>query len=199
MWDLALKYKKAFPTSLSDEVNFILKNSSVNESVAGYPVTTFPIVLNDEIIEIPVRHGLQEIEPSFFLSLTETQQNIIDCFYTRHCDGFKREQHLKRIIQINQAWVVPYVMQLVGEYVIEILNVIYENMSLLNLEMYKEFIQKNPEFYELTQARVTSYWNEYYRGYESIDLYHSKHGPSDKFKFMKQDYVGFKILATLSE
>jgi hypothetical protein len=117
--------------------------------------------------------------------LTEMQQNIIDCFYTRHCDGFIREQHLKKIILLNHEWVVPYVIQLIGEYVIEILNVIYQNMNSLNLVLYKDFLEQNPKFYKLIQDRVQSYWNEYYR---------SNHGSTDILKYAKEDYVGFKIL-----
>ncbi|PHQ79703.1 MAG: hypothetical protein COB66_06330 [Coxiella sp. (in: Bacteria)] len=67
---------------------------------------------------------------------------------------------------------------LLGEYVIEMLFVIYENLNNLDLEPYKNFIFNNQEFYCLIKQRVASYWNCYYRwNYKD-----------------KKDYVGFKIL-----
>lgn len=202
MWDLAQQFKKAFPSYLEEEVNFILKNTNAKQLPVGYSVKTFPVLVGNEIIEIPVRHTLTEMRSCRFLArvfnknivIKEIQQNIVDCFYMRHCDGLIREDRLKKIIHLNHEWIVPYVFELIGEYVIEILDVIYDNLGSLDLLLYKEFIEKNPKFYKLTQDRVQSYWNAYYRGHNLLDLYHSKYGSTDKLKYVKEEYVGFKIL-----
>ncbi len=73
---------------------------------------------------------------------------------------------------------MPYVIKILGEYVFEILDVIYKELDNLDLAMYRNFIENNRDFYILTKQRVTSYWNCYYRW-----LYKNKH-----------NYVGFKII-----
>jgi len=64
---------------------------------------------------------------------------------------------------------VPYVLQLCGEYVIEIGRDIaeYASGSLqrdpLMLDAYRRFWRDNPEFVALSYARAASYWDAYYR------------------------------------
>ena len=58
---------------------------------------------------------------------------------------------------------VPYVVQLIGEYVIEILRVAEANIDIFGRPIYREFVATNPIFMSLTRARVISYWNEYHR------------------------------------
>ena len=60
----------------------------------------------------------------------------------------------------------------------EILNVIYQNLDDIDVNLYKEFIKNNIDFYKLTTQRVVSYWDCYYRWL---------------YKYRK-DYVGFRIL-----
>lgn len=147
------------------------------------------MAINDDEVLIPYRHNLGIVKHASLIMrlmpkdivLTDTQKNIISCFYTRHCDGFIREQNLKRIIHVEHEWAAPYVIQLIGEYVIEILQFIFENLSENNISIYKKFINENPGYYKLTRQRVISYWDCYYRW---------------RYKYQK-DYVGFKILEIL--
>ena len=67
-------------------------------------------------------------------------------------------------------------MQLAGEYVIEILQVIQNNLNLLNTEMYGQFLRTNPELFAVTKRRIVSYWNCYYRSSG------------------RKEYVGFQVL-----
>lgn len=72
---------------------------------------------------------------------------------------------------------MPFVLQLCGEYVIEIGRDIaeYASGSLPTdpsmLDAYRRFWRDNPEFVSLTHARVASYWNEYYRGTLPLNEY----------------------------
>ena len=101
---------------------------------------------------------------------------ILDCLFTRHHDGFVRQTHLGRIIRSRNAWIPYFVVPLVGEYVVEILQVICENLIYLETSIYAEFLRSNPEFLELTEKRVLSYWDCYYRSIK------------------KQEYPGLLIL-----
>jgi len=73
------------------EVNAILNKTNAKQTTAYYPIITFPIFIGEDKIEISERHTLNVIQPSNFFAriagkkimLTEIQQNIVDCFYTR--------------------------------------------------------------------------------------------------------------------
>ncbi len=43
---------------------------------------------------------------------------------TRHSDGRIREECLRQIVAVDRPWVAPFVVQLLGEYVIKIVEVI---------------------------------------------------------------------------
>jgi len=90
-------------------------------------------------------------------------EELLNCLFSRHHDGYVRERCLKNVIGSSNTWVVPYVIKLTGEYVIEILNVIYQHLPFLNHEIYRDFLRNNPQFYTLTKCRVMSYWDCYYR------------------------------------
>src|SRR5438552_492736 len=72
--------------------------------------------------------------------LTPMQQQLLDCLLTRHHSGFVREKHLRSIVACHQAWIPPFIVQLVGEYVIEILNAIRDNLHNLDPEVYRRFL-----------------------------------------------------------
>jgi hypothetical protein len=102
-------------------------------------------------------------------ALSTTQRTVLHCLYTRHHDGFVRQRHLQQIVASEQPWIVPFVIQLIGEYVLEILINVRDALTDLDVQgssqqmRFGGFIAENPEFFELTSQRVTSYWNCYYR------------------------------------
>ena len=59
---------------------------------------------------------------------------------------------------------------------LRLLQVIHENLTYLDTSVYAEFLRSNPEFLDLTEQRVLSYWD---------CCYHS---------IKKQEYPGFLIL-----
>ena len=168
------KLLNAFPSILAENIEAIYRNASLTTSLDHTP-GIFKVIVNNETLAIPGRVYLTEMS---YAGYTIVQQSILDCYYTRHSDGFIREKHLKQIISSRHEWVVPYVIKILGEYVIEILDVIYKELDNLDLAMYRNFIENNRDFYILTKQRVASYWNCYYRW-----LYENK-----------SDYVGFKII-----
>ncbi|WP_326756769.1 hypothetical protein OHB56_02130 [Streptomyces sp. NBC_01635] len=97
------------------------------------------------------------------------QQAILHCLYSRHSDGLVRQRHLEQIASSDEPWVVPFVVQLAGEYVLEILESIQHGLSDLSSKRsaqrlaYGDFIARNPGFFARTERRVVSYWSCYYR------------------------------------
>jgi hypothetical protein len=161
----------AFPAALRDDAS---------ASIAALPDAppsshTFSVVIGCEPVTIPYRiyHDPASIDGE---GLTRTQEVLLACLLTRHYSGFVREENLMRILDSNHECVPPFVVQLVGEYVVEIIDVILGNIHRLDADVYRAFLIRNPAFYQVTKDRVTSYWNCYYRDQQ------------------KEDYAGFNVL-----
>jgi hypothetical protein len=116
--------------------------------------------------------------PSWFgaIQLSTVQKKLVACLMTRHNDGFVRQHYLSQVIRCGSVWVPPFVIQLTGEYVVEILQDIHANLSGLDQTLYGEFLTANPNFLALTEQRMISYWNCYYR------------------RIKREEYIGFQVL-----
>ena len=137
-----------------------------------HPIEVF---VRTERVEIPYRIYLDELEPDIRTTLTDTQRVIADCIYLRHHNGHVRQKHLENLIGVVDYFVTPFVIQLIGEYVLEILDVVEELMTPSVLSDYAEFINDNPFFWKRTQSRMVSYWDVYYRHrYPEISSYVGK-------------------------
>jgi hypothetical protein len=161
----------AFPVALRDDAALAL--SAFPES--RLPLGTFSARVADQTVVLPYRiyHNPTLIDT---VPLSSLQKELVDCLLTRHHDGQVREEHLTRIISRSHIWIPPFVLQLVGEYVIEILHVIRQNLDLLDTSIYREFLRENPKFFAVTKQRVDSYWHCYFRNSR------------------KEEYVGFQLI-----
>jgi hypothetical protein len=132
------------------------------------PAGQFDVEVADERLTIPDRIYQVEV-PDRYESWSATQRLIADCLYTRHHDGRVRERHARLIVEDLSPWVVPFVVHLVGEYVLEIVLAINERLTHINTagsaqqRAYGAFAAANRRFLLLTRARVVSYWDCYYR------------------------------------
>jgi hypothetical protein len=88
---------------------------------------------------------------------------IAACLGTRHHDGFLRETFVRRLLQAEEPWIVPYVIQLLGEYVLEIGQVIEQALPMKDMRSYVGYARSNAPHLEKLQQRAVSYWNAYYR------------------------------------
>ncbi|MBX7467265.1 hypothetical protein K1Y80_14380 [Streptomyces sp. MAG02] len=156
----------AFPSRLADDVRDVL---AVVPTAELSLARSFTVEVRGEEVAIPSRIYNEEPGADPQRSLTPTQQVILHCLYTRHSDGRVRQRHLERIVACDEPWVVPFVVQLVGEYVLEILEAITGGLPGLSIpgsaarRLYGEFIVRNPAFFALTEQRAVSYWSCYYR------------------------------------
>jgi hypothetical protein len=156
----------AFPSRLSGDVGRVL---AVMPDARIAPADPFQVEVQGEVIGIPYRIYHDEPIPSAERSLSATQQVILHCLYSRHHDGHVRQRRLEQIVGAGDPWVVPFVVQLAGEYVLEILDVIYRGLAGLRVphsaqrRLYGEFIVRNPAFFARTERRLVSYWSCYYR------------------------------------
>lgn len=181
----AAAWEAAFPRRLGDDVRRAL---AVLPSVPPARTSSFRVLVEGEPVLIPSRIYSDEPPVAAEATLSATQRAVLDCLYTRHHDGRVRQRRLERVVGAIQQWVAPFVVQLVGEYVDEILLVI-ERVLTPELvvphspvaAVYGRCAAENPAFMALTGQRVVSYW----------DCYHRRRYPT------LNDYPGHAVLAAL--
>jgi hypothetical protein len=166
------KLIEAFPASLQEDARITV--SVLGESRL-LPKQDIPARVSGQDVFLPIRIYNEPIKEET-LDLTPLQRQLLSCLFTRHHDGFVRQQRLTKIITSGHEWIPPFVIRLVGEYVIEILAVIHSNLGSLNRTLYRDFLKENQAFFSLTEQRVQSYWSCNYR------------------MVPKGDYVGFKLI-----
>ena len=79
-----------------------------------------------------------------------------------------------------QPWSAPFVVALIGEYVIEIIEDVAAATPPSNVDAMISFISENAGYWYVTKQRVASYWNVYYR-----------------HKYTKRNYPGFQLVRML--
>lgn len=129
------------------------------------------LVLDGDILEIPARHYFPPVSEAAYPAAESVRQ----AWLTRSNDGYIRHRSLSALISKPARWHVPFVVQLCGEYVVEICVDVadYARLALPKdrymINAYASFWRSNPQFIELTRARATSYWAEYGRSYRLAD------------------------------
>lgn len=120
--------------------------------------------VNGKYLTFPDRIYFNDIKETKLQKLTEQQRNIIHCIYSRHCDGFIREKHLKELLSSNyEDWTIPYIVKICDEYVVEILEMTYKLLIGKDLTKIQQFCRENKVQFLKSYHRMISYWNEYYR------------------------------------
>lgn len=150
----------AFPRGLVDEVRQVVAALPTEGLQLSYG---FVVSVADQVVEIPYRVYGPEPRNTCVDAFSPREALILHCLYSRHHDGFVRQRHLYPLLEVQKEWVVPFVLHLLGEYVLEIIRVLQENIRALRSAAYVKFAEQNPEFVRRTKSRIVSYWNCYHR------------------------------------
>ena len=156
----------ALPAHLQRDVQTVLK---LLPSPPLQPALPFGVTVDEQPLAIPYRIYHYEPSAGAEASLTPTQFAILNCLYTRHHDGRVRQRRLEPVLRLNEPWVVPFVVRLVGEYVLEILLDIRRELVELDdpttpqHAVYGQVLAANPSFLAVTRQRAASYWDCYHR------------------------------------
>jgi hypothetical protein len=152
-----------FPAKFLPSLSKLLP-SLTNDEIS--PAKYKNIVANvlNERLAIPYRVYYEENNLRSIIKISTGENKILTlCLGTRHHNGFIREECLRQLILIDQPWVAPFVIQLLGEYVIEIIHFIAATLPQLNKTTYGEFVRQNPALIATTKKRIISYWDCYLR------------------------------------
>ncbi|WP_042347435.1 hypothetical protein [Bacillus massiliigorillae] len=174
-----LNLQQAFPPYLNEDVRDVLKIMPSYLTNNEY----FIVKMYGGKIRVPERIECEELSSDVMTSLTVRQKKIVLCIYSRHFDGYIREKNLSGMLKMQniEKWMLPYILRLAGEYVVEILEEINQHLDLINNRTLYSFIYENPHFYMKIKSRIASYWDCYYR---------------EKYP-NKEEYAGFQILQSI--
>jgi len=167
--DLTTQIVRAFPSALEERA----KRAANALTGARLSPGSFSATVNGERIIIPQRLYI----PAPHISMKV--DGVTAAIVSRHDDGFVRERAVQRLLAEQGEWVVPFLMRLIGEYVIEIIDRIDASFDSLDHVAWRTFMIANPGFVAVTDAQVMSYWNCYHR------------------RVSRTDYRGFRVMGKL--
>jgi hypothetical protein len=67
------------------------------------------------------------------------------------------------LLDKSEYWITPFTIQLLGEYVYELLQLLDRHINDKTIDNYERFTKENSKYWHQTESRMISYWNEYYR------------------------------------
>jgi hypothetical protein len=117
---------------------------------------------NNILFKIPYRIYINEPTIESEIQLSDFQKSLLNCIYLTHHNGFVRQRRLEKIIDSKEYFIIPFTIQLLGEYVIDIFYLLEKHIN-NNIESYNNFSKENPEYWHQIESRMLSYWNVYYR------------------------------------
>jgi hypothetical protein len=112
--------EQAFPLKIGEEVKSIFKKHSIKTT---YETSSFfKVSVEGEELKIPYRIYYDDKILANLNEFTQVQQDVLNSLYSRHHDGFVRQKCISKIIISEHSWTIPFIIQVISEYVIEILD-----------------------------------------------------------------------------
>lgn len=179
--ETAVRLRAAFPAALREDVDVVLKRLPAPfYGVSADDVGA--VTLSGERISIPSRIYLPASALPQAVEFDARQRRVLACICTREHDGYLREAAVRGLLPPRHAFEAPFIVQLVGEYVVEIVQIIFAHIDELRTPEFRSFILENGPFLARTRERATSYWDCYYR----------------QPWLRRADYPGLKVLEELA-
>lgn len=165
-------FEAAFPTYLKEEVRIVLPfffQKLLGEDRIGVAEQyTEMRVLTGEAVQLPQRIYFEDTLLLFPPDFTKEQRCIYHCIYTRHHNGYVREKHVKSLLieypDELPEWVCPFLLSISGEYIMEILELLYKKLYPRENKTIQAMCLMNSQQFLYIHDRMISYWNEFYRG-----------------------------------
>ena len=147
-------FEKGFPDYLSDKVSRVIMVIRKNEKrlvsglecVDAYNSSSEEYRLSDgSKVTFPYRMYFED-DDDLYSGISDREEKLIfDCIFTRNCNGFVREKHLKNILDCDTIpeWCMPYILRLSSEYVVEIIDTIYHGLKEKDNAAFISFCRNN--------------------------------------------------------
>ena len=188
-------FEEGFPCELQDKVHKVLGKMSlrtynnISRGVSDECIKEEYILLDGSSISFSYRVYFIDDEKIYNELEDKEEQFIYSCIYTRSCDGYVRQRHMRKIMENDfPQWCMPYILKLSSEYVVEIVDDIYKYMKVRDNTSCQLFCKNNPHIFRNSYSRMVSYRNEFYRcgcykfhNYVGYRLYKECFGYSRKY------------------
>lgn len=155
-----------FPEYLRDDVITVIKRITKQPNNINLDKTqeTIEYLQGEDIIKFPYRIYNIDNSNEFIGNLNVKQKMILHCIYSRNCDGFVRQKHLNALLLMDyEDWAIPYIVKICDEYVVEVLETIYDFLKEQDTEPIKKFCSENMDSFCKSYNRMISYWNEFHK------------------------------------
>lgn len=167
--------RSAFPEALSSPAQ---QAAVMFQPIQDPSQEAFVASVHGDTVRIPGRIYPTPPSADAIRQLGSEAQTATYCLLSRHHDGRVRQEAISQLVRRQDYWVVPFVVSLLGEYVVEIVEVIQRDLDTIRCpgswqwSNYGKFANDNLSLMRLTSARSVSYWNCYYRDmYPSYSSY----------------------------
>jgi hypothetical protein len=160
-------FQDGFPNFLRDDVTKavgLIPHKTYSNVTIGVSQDIIKYVQDNNLISFPYRIYYIDIPNEVIQNLSLRQKMILHCIYSRSCDGFVRQKHMYSLLQMGyEDWANPYIVKICDEYVLEIVEMIYDILKKQDTERIKKFCLENIESFCKSYNRMISYWNENHR------------------------------------
>ena len=142
----------------------------------------FSVCTNGQTVSIPAR--LHFTAGKLPVEVDDDAWPFACALQTRSNDGYERQRAARDLMVNLQPWGAPFIIALLGEYIVEILEDVSRALTPEIEQILTAFIIDNPAYWATTKRRVASYWNAYYRSRYASEL---------RRAYRRDEYVGFHL------
>ena len=83
---------------------------------------------------------------------------MLHCLFSRSYDGHVRQRHVQALLDGEPPeWALPYIVEVCGEYVVQILELVYSRLRNRDTAAYAELCRLNLPHFLYVHARMVSY------------------------------------------
>lgn len=153
------------PVTLIKEIEHIVRLPWTGKLDTIYYEKKFKLTyfIDSERLQMPDRIYYASFSNKTLESIPAIQKLIIAALFSRHHNGHLREQSLELLLTEPLPWVLPFIIQLSAEYILEINIKIAKSLDMLPQKAIGIFFKENPGYLDFTRQRMVSYWNCYDR------------------------------------
>lgn len=158
----SLETAHAFP----DEI--VANNLEVIESLAASAflstlLSPIPVQFEGATLIVP-RRGYYSVElVDAAIGGSDDGAIVAACLGARSHDGYLRQLSIEALLREPRPWSVPYLVEAVGEYVVEILQVLEGRLPGEFGSHFAAYLIANEDHFSRLCRQCVSYWNEFDR------------------------------------
>ena len=160
-------FQDGFPSHLRDDVAIavgVISHKTDTNVAIDVSQDTIQYFQDHNVIRFPYRIYHIDSSDEIMDNLSPRQKMILHCMYSRSSDGFVRQKHMYALLQMDyEDWAIPYIVKICDEYVVEIVEMIYDILKGQDTERIKRYCLENRVSFCKSYNRMISYWNEFYR------------------------------------